>query len=72
MTGSQDVMWLFIRLVSWYYRTNVYVTGVMSLQPTCYGSGVIVQVVQNHSICDRCYATPSCDVLGLLLEPRLR
>ena len=31
VTGSQDVLWLFDLLGSWYYRTNVCVTGVASL-----------------------------------------
>ena len=44
----------------------------MSLQPRCYEADVKVQVVQNHSVCDRCYVTPSLDVTGLLLEPKLR
>ena len=65
-------MWLFVRLGSWCYRTNVYVTGVMSLKPRCYEAGVMVQIVQNHSVCDRCYITPSLYLIGLLLEPKLR
>ena len=54
-------MWLFVRLGSWCYKTNVYVTGVMSLQPGCYEAHVMFEVIQNHSVYDRYYVIPSLD-----------
>ena len=61
-------MWLFVKLGSWCYRTNVYVAGVMSLQPRCYEADVMVQVVQSHFVCERCYVTPSLDVMACYLS----
>ena len=61
-------MWLFVKLGSWCYRTNVCVTGVMSLLPRDYEADVMVQVVQNHSLCDRCYVSPSLVVMDCYLS----
>ena len=35
-------MWHLVKFGSWCYRTNVYVTDVMSLQPRCYEADVVV------------------------------
>ena len=32
---------------------------------------VMVQAVQNHSVCDKCYVTKTLMLFGLLLEPKL-
>ena len=61
-------MLLFVRLGSCCYRTNVYVTGVMSLQPRCYEANVMVQDVENHSVCDRYYVIPSLEVMACYLS----
>ena len=50
----------------------VCVTGVMSLTPRCSEADVVIQDVQNHSVCDRCYVTKFLMLFGLLLEPKLR
>ena len=47
-------------------------TGILSLKPRCCESGIMHQVIKNHSVCDGCYVTPSLDVFGLLLEHKLR
>ena len=57
ITGSQKFMWLPHLFSSWCYRTNMCVTGVVSLNPRCYEADIMVHVVENHSVCDRCYIT---------------
>ena len=69
--GTNMLCGSLLNFGSWCYRTNVYVTGVKSLQPRCYEADVI-HVVKNHSVCDRCYVTQALMLFGLLLEPKIK
>ena len=47
-------------------------TGVVSLKQRRYKADAVVQITQNHSVCDRCYVITALMLFGLLLEPKLR